>query len=71
MKLHVGRKGYDKGLVLTVDETTSLDLVKSIVEKMKYNRFIQPLGYRFLTLVFSSTHISRDRRENYSCSISL
>ena len=70
MKLQVGRKGYDKGLVLLVDETTSLDLVKSIVEKMKHNRFIQPLGYRFLTLVFS-TRISPTRIENYSCSISL
>ena len=70
MKLQVGRKGYDKGLVLSIDSSTSLDLVAGMIDKMKFNRLIKPLNYRFLTLTFS-IHNDPDRRGNYSCSISL
>ena len=70
MKLQVGRKGYDKGLVLKIDSSTSLDLIAGMIEKMKFDRFIKPLDYRFLTLTFSIVN-DQNRRGNYSCSISL
>jgi hypothetical protein len=70
LKLQVGRKGYDKGLVLSIDEKTSLDLVASVIDKMKNNRYVKPLGYRFLTLTFA-IHNDPYRKGNYSCSISL
>ena len=71
MKLHVGRKGYEKGLVLTIDKYTSLDEIAAIIDKMKHNPFIAPLGYSFLTLVLPSNRISSGHKNCYSCSISL
>lgn len=70
MKLHVGRKGYEKGLVLTVDQNTSLDMIAGMIDKMKNDRFIAPLGYSFLTLVLQSNHTSSGHK-SCSCSISL
>lgn len=71
MKLHIGRRGYEKGLVLTVDSNTSLDMVAGMIDKMKNNRFIAPLGYSFLTLVLPSSHSASGHNYYCSCSISL
>lgn len=70
MELQVGRKGYDKGLVLKIDKDTRLDVVAAMVDKMKYNKLVRPLNYRFLTLTFA-IHDDPDHKGNYSCSISL
>ena len=70
MSLQVGRKGYEKGLVLKLDKTISLDIVASVLDKMKNNRYVKPLNYRFLTLTFA-IHNDPYRKGNYSCSISL
>ena len=66
----MGRKGYEKGLVLTIDKSISLDVVASMIDKMKNNRFVKPLNYRFLTLTFAIPS-DQDHKGNYSCSISL
>ena len=70
MELQVCRKGYDKGLVLTIDKQTSLEVVAHMIDKMKNNRYVKPLNYRFLTLTFAIPS-DQDHKGNYSCSISL